>query len=289
MKILITGINSALGNNVARKLANEGHKVVGLGLNTNKSFNTYRHDLSSNKKLILPKVDACMHFAFITDAKYCEEQKNKAYKVNVLGTKKILDYCKEKKISRFIFISSGAVYGFRNKVLKEETRPKPMGAYSSMKYEAELLSKKYSKYFDVVVLRYFFPYGPKTKKNALINNLITNIMQGKKITLNKSGKPIINPVYITDLVNSTCLFCSKKFNGFNIFNIAGQDQASIKDISSMIGSLIGKNPNFTHSNQPFGNMIASINKLNKHYRPKIGLRQGLKSTISFLKNHEAKQ
>ncbi len=290
MRILITGINSRLGTLIARKLS-KNHEIIGLDLNDQGKFKTIKFDLGSDNNLdtMLESVDVCLHLAFITDVKYCEEKRKKAYDVNVVGTKKILDYCKNKKVKKFVLISTGGVYGFRDEPLKENMSPRPCDAYSSMKYEAEKLAEKYSKYFDVVVLRLFFPYGPETKVKSLINRLINNVRSGKAIILHKEGKPMINPIFITDLVEATCLFCLREFNGFNIFNIAGPETKSIKEIVLIIASIVGKDPIFEPSNRSFNNMVADINKLMIHYRPKTKLRQGLKITINNLKKNVLKK
>ena len=194
-----------------------------------------------------------------------------------------------KKVKKFILISTGGVYGFSDKVLKEDMRPRPFDAYSSMKYGAEQLVKRYCDCFDVVILRYFFPYGPETKQETLINRLINNIKSGEKIILHNDGKPVINPIFITDLVEATCLFFVAKFNGFNIFNIAVSENASIRKIALIIGFILDKEAVFETNNNVSKDMVASIDKLSMYYKPRIELRQGLKMTIDFLESNVVKK
>mgnify|MGYP001573018898 CR=1 FL=1 len=281
MKILVTGISSALGTIIARKLS-ENHEVIGLSKRKVKGFKTISFDLGSTKELRIGSVDVCVHLAFITSPEICEKD-TMAYRVNVLGTKKLLEYCRKTKVKKFVFISTGGVYGFSNKPLTESMKPRPFDAYSSMKYKAEKTAKNYSKYFDVVVLRYFFPYGPGTKKDSLINRLINNINEGKKITLHNGGKPVINPIFIGDLAQATALFCINDFKGFNIFNIAGPEKASIREISLMISSITGKKQVFKKSNKACRDMVASISKLSRYRKPKTKLKEGLKITIDYLR------
>jgi len=281
MKILITGINSALGILIARKLS-ENHEIIGLGTRDLGEFKTIKFDLGSNKKFDMEPVDVCLHLAFITDPKLCEKNKD-AYKINILGTKKILDYCIKKKIKKLILASTGGVYGFSNHTLKEDTRPNPYNLYSSMKLQAENAAKACSDYFDVVILRYFFPYGPETKKKSLINNLARNITKGKKNLLHNNGKPIVNPIFITDLVEATSVLCTKNTKRFDIFNIAGPDKMSVKNISLLIALLTKKKALFKPSNKMYGDMVADIKKVSKYYKPQIGLKEGLKITINSLK------
>ena len=281
MKILITGISSSLGTLIARRLS-QHHEITGISTRKFREFKTINFDLGSDRDLDIGPVDLCIHLAFITDPYICEKDA-RAYKVNIIGTKKILDYCKNEKIKKFVLASTGGVYGFSDKILKEDFKPRPYDAYSSMKYQAEEMAKKYSNYFEVLILRYFFPYGPETKRDSLINNLIYKVVNGRRIILHEEGKPVINPIYINDAVEVTNLLCLKKFKGTNIINVAGPESASIKEITQMIASIMGKKPVFQPSKEVFKDMAASIKKLSKYYKPRITLKEGLKMTIKNLK------
>src|SRR3989338_8398271 len=123
MKILVTGISSNLGTLIARRLSQD-HEVTGISTRNFREFKTVNFDLGYDKELDLEPVDLCIHLAFITNPGLCEKD-DMAYKVNVIGTKKILDYCKKEKIKKFVLASTGGVYGFSDKVLKENMKPHP--------------------------------------------------------------------------------------------------------------------------------------------------------------------
>ena len=279
MRILITGINSKLGLLLAKRLSKK-HEVIGLGTRDLGSFKTVKFDLSSDKELDLELVDICVHLAFVTDNKICEEDE-KAYRTNILGTKKMLDYCKEKSVKKFILASSGGVYGFRDETLDEDMNLNPVNRYSEMKCESESLSKKYTNNFEICILRFFFPYGPNTKKNTLINRLISNIKNGEPILIHKSKKPRINPIFVEDLISSIELFCFVDTGKFNIFNLAGLNHVSIFDIAVILGNLLDKKPLFQYSNEKYKNMIANTQKLSEYYENKTNLRSGLKKTVEL--------
>lgn len=280
MKALITGINSALGESIAARLSSDRkNRIIGLDIKPNRRFQTLEHDLASEKEIKDVPFDVCIHLAFITDPKYCEENRGKAYRVNVLGTRKMLEHCKRNGAKKFILISTGGVYGFSDKPLMEKSRLRPHDAYSRMKAEAEKLSKEYTKFFDVAVLRYFFPYGPGAKENSLINRLIASIKEKKPIRLNNSGSPVINPIYITELAEATCLLCSKKTGSFAVFNVAGPEQASIRKLAAMLSGIMKTEPIFEDAGKSSKDMVADITKLKRFYRPKIRLKEGLKRTV----------
>ena len=70
---------------------------------------------------------------------------NRFSKVNVEGTRNILDVMRKKDIPNLIFTSSSAVYGFQNldKPMDEETPWKPMSNYQKSKAIAESLVSQY--------------------------------------------------------------------------------------------------------------------------------------------------
>ena len=100
MRILITGINSALGSAIADGL--DGHEVIGLARTAHDKYPTICCDLRAGVPP-LPSVDVCLHLAFVTDPVFCRERRPEAYQVNVLGTKSLL-----KTASKFVFGVSGA-------------------------------------------------------------------------------------------------------------------------------------------------------------------------------------
>ena len=60
--------------------------------------------------------------------------------------------------------------------------------------------------WPIVILRLFFPFGPGQKVPRLFPSLIGRIARGETIDINTSlGRPIINPVYIEDLVDQIIL------------------------------------------------------------------------------------
>lgn len=187
MRILITGINSALASAVADSLA--GHEVIGLGRGQHPKYETIVCDLR-DRLPPLPAADVCLHMAFITDPKYCADNHHEAYRVNVAATAGLVAAA-----PRFVLASTGYVYGFQDGPLDEEMPLAPHDAYSAMKLAAEAAAARHS---SAAVLRYFFPYGPSTKPGGVINRLIGNIAAGEEIDLHEDNRPRTNPIFISD-------------------------------------------------------------------------------------------
>jgi nucleoside-diphosphate-sugar epimerase len=267
VKILITGMSSALGMAIAGSFT--GHEVTGLDRKNHGHYPTILCDLRDGVPK-LPRFDICLHLAFVTDPRICRESREEAYRVNVLGTKSLLPCA-----NRFVFVSTGYVYGFRDEVLHEDLLPEPSDDYAAMKLKAEEVVHEYE---NSVVLRYFFPYGPATKPNSLVNRLIRTIASGQAVNYHAQGKPRTNPIYIDDMVEATRRFCLGTWRG--LYNVAGLEVVSIAELAEMIGTALGKRPAFHRSGQVVKDMVGGTVKSLEIFRPVFDLRTGLEITTS---------
>ena len=81
---------------------------------------------------------------------------------NVLASENLAKFAIEKKIRKFIYSSSAAVYGMPEEIpIREDHPTRPINDYGKNKLEVENLLKDYSMEFplDVVCLRYFNAAG----------------------------------------------------------------------------------------------------------------------------------
>jgi nucleoside-diphosphate-sugar epimerase len=202
---------------------------------------------------------------------------------NVLGTLNLLEYGKRSRIRKFIFLSSGAVYGYAPYPLSEEHQPRPLDFYGLSKYEAELLVKNYARDFSTVTMRLFYPYGPGQRK-GVIHSLTRKILNGEKILLYNNDHPQITPIYITDLVE-IIYFSLIKLEGDSLFNVSGEEIASIKDISLLIAKYLGPSPVFEKvTDKRISNQIGVNSKMKQYldYKLKTRLQEGILSYVRSL-------
>jgi len=281
-RILITGVGGFIGRHLAEALKKK-YEVLGLDSRAvTKDYETLVYDLASTKPLkINKKIDIVVHLAALTDQNFCEKNKKLAYKVNVEGTRKILEFAKKCGVEKFVYVSTGGVCGHRRGMISEGTPASPFNTYTKTKYMAELLVKKYSKFFPVIVLRYFFPYGDLAKKDQLINRFLINVDTGKEIYLNQNNSSRVNPIYIDDLVRATTLAIESSSNKFEIYNIAGKEILNIKEIALLIGKKLQKKPRFVHTGNKVENLIGDIKKVRRvlGFIPKVRFKEGVSKLV----------
>ena len=129
MKALITGISGFAGSHLAEFLLNEQVEVFGLirrrsplhHLNSiQDSINLVEGDLqdSTSLRTILREVkpDWIFHLAAQSRIQPSIIDADKTFKINYTGTLNVLKASKEHNVLKFIFSSSSACYGLKNKV-----------------------------------------------------------------------------------------------------------------------------------------------------------------------------
>lgn len=160
-RVLITGSNSYIGNNVKKWLQKnlKAYEVDEVDLVekcwANRDFSQY---------------DVVYHVAGIAHAdvgKVSEEQKKLYYEVNTELAIKVAEKAKQEGVKQFIFMSSMIVYsGCKEKMITRHTVPMPLNFYGDSKWKADQKIRELeSSKFKVVVLRPPMVYGKDSKGN----------------------------------------------------------------------------------------------------------------------------
>lgn len=283
MKILITGCSGFIGSHLLNYLSSNKYQVfcisrTPLCRNTTKASH-FQQDISKkvNLKKIFPNIDCIIHLAAIMDRTV---RNLEMFKINTLSTLYLLEYGKEIGIKKFIFASSGAVYGYCTTTLSETSSINPVDFYGLSKYQSELFVNYYSKYFSTVIFRLFFPYGPGQVK-GIIPQLTEKIKNKIPIIIYNENCPKINPIYITDVIRVIEKSLSLEGNNY-ILNICGDEIFSIKKLSLLIGKYLGIKPVFTYiDDKKIKNLIGDNTLMKKVLKinPEVPFEEGIKKYL----------
>ena len=158
-KILITGINSYVGNSFAEAYKND-FDITKISLRDNEWQN---HDFS--------QYDNILHVAGIAHTSKDASLESKYCAVNTNLTEEIAKKAKLAGVKRFVFLSSIIVYGDSapmgvDKVVAKDTIPSPDDFYGNSKLQAEVkLDTLDSDDFNVAIIRPPMVYGDGSKGN----------------------------------------------------------------------------------------------------------------------------
>ena len=290
--ILITGSSGFLGSSLASHLIKKKHDVVGLAINTKKSlgFKQIRGNITSIADI--PKETSCIvHYAALTNVDYCQSNPNECFRVNVLGTLRMLELAR-KHDSKFIFASSSHVYGAPKKLpISENTELHPSSIYAASKAAGELLCEAYSKSngLDIIIVRPFSIYGPRSPPYLVTTKIITQIISGNKVRIGNTS-PRRDFVYVSDVISAFELLINKNLKGFSKFNVGFGKSFSILDICRKLIEISRKKINIESDSKSFRrseipNMVCDPSRIKKiGWKPQVSLEEGLRITFELFMN-----
>lgn len=142
-KMLITGVSGLLGSNLALYFRNN-YDILGLYLNHSimiEGIKIQKADLLS-KTLIKEVMQdfnpaVVIHCAAITDVDFCETNKELTDRINILGTRTVVEGMNRNN-TKLIYISSDSVYEGNKGSYSETDEINPQNYYGISKYQAEL-------------------------------------------------------------------------------------------------------------------------------------------------------
>ena len=282
-KILVTGANGLVGKILCQKLSEHYNQVYGITQKTLTEkitkINYIQLDFSCSwNAALLPKsMDVIIHLAQSSKFRDFPENVNDVFNVNVESTLKLLNYCKNAGVKKFIYASSGGVYGGGKTAFMETSQILPaekLGFYLGSKIYGEILVQSYATLMQIIVLRPFFIYGPGQNRNMLIPRLINNINTNNPINIAGENGILINPIHVEDASASIVKAINLKNSG--IFNIAGPKVLSLRDICEGIGTYLGKKPLYIHQSEQAEDLIGDITLMcNKLIYPERNLLESL--------------
>jgi nucleoside-diphosphate-sugar epimerase len=165
------------------------------------------------------------------------------------GTRRVLNFARTSGVEKFLYLSSGAVYGTQSPNLSHVTEeylgaPDPLdlkATYGHSKRMAEhlavLCGKQFS--FEVKIARPFAFMGPYLPLDAAFaaGNFLGNILSGKPIEILGDGTPMRSYLYAADLTVWlwTILFAGPSGRAYNV---GSEEAMSISDLARVMVSLI---------------------------------------------------
>ncbi len=194
---------------------------------------------------------------------------------------KLLEYARKANANTFVLASSGGIYGYGDDSFKEEDpilAKGDIGFYLTTKFCSEVLAENYKKIMNIIILRFFFVYGPNQRDSMLVPRLVKNVINENPITISNNGGIRINPTFVTDAANA--VINSLSLNRSCKINVGGPDILSMKEIGEIIGEEVGKKLIFKIEDKIAQNLVGDISLMSRLVGPpKIHFRDGIKELI----------
>ncbi|MFO0722392.1 MAG: SDR family oxidoreductase [Myxococcota bacterium] len=231
------------------------------------------------------RIDAVIHLAQEENYRGFPESAGAMFEVNLASTNRLLDYARRAGARRFIFASSGGIYGTSEAPLSETSLIQiegPLAYYLATKRAAELLVEPYSRYFGVSIFRIFFAYGPGQKPGFLMPNLVRSVRAGRPLSLAGPEGIRLNPIHADDAGRVLFAAANASHPGLEVLNLAGPEVLSLRQIGEEIGRALGVAPAFAVDLEKVpGHVVANTDRLQARYpAPQLRFREGLAAWLA---------
>jgi len=287
MKILVTGGCGYKGHVLIPKLLSQGHEVCafdiqwfGNFLEPHKNLKVVKGDVRNIEEVPLDSsIDCVIHLASIANDPCGDLNPKLTWEVSALATMQLADKAKRLGVKRFIYASSGSVYGVKEEEnVTEDLVLDPISEYNKTKMVAERVLLSYQDDMIVQIIRpaTVCGYSPRMRLDVSVNLLTMHALSKGKITV-FGGAQIRPNIHIDDITDLYIHFINHpEFTG--VYN-AGFENISILSIARMVTNHLPVEIEITESSDPRSYRINSDKVLATGFKPKKGVEYAILEII----------
>ena len=288
MKILVTGGAGYIGSVLVNKLIEQGHEVNVI----DDLSNGFRENIDRRAKFtegsILDKdnlnqalegVEVVYHLAAKIRVEEGEAKPELYKKVNIEGTLDLIKACVDKKIAKFIFASTAAVYGDPEEFpVNENSKTNPVNVYGATKLEIDKYLEANAKNMGISTICFrFFNIGGalKTKEGSWLKikhegatHLIPSILHSssnKPLLIfgndwpTKDGTPTRDFVHVVDLADALIkALNSLDRAGNQVINLGTATGSTVLDVVKTAEKSLNKVISYNFASRRAGDSFALV-------------------------------
>ncbi len=311
--VFVTGAHGALGSELVRALINEGNTVRGLIQSKGHTANLpsgiipFVGNVEDVRVLdsACDGADVVYHLAAIV-----REEKRRIgelMRVNVYGTKNVMEACRKNGVKQLIFTSTSDVYGGRRSEMLKETSqlmPRDKYGYSKMLAEQEIAAGD----VPYTIFRISTIYGPSFKTSFF--KVFRAIHEGKIVIIG-SGQNHMALVHNDDVIralllakgNGACL--NKTYNLSDGVPYTQEQLLSLsarmlgapvpsRHVSELIVKVLARQRSLESDELRFmtSNRVLDMSKMRDElgFEPKVKMEEGMKELVDmFLEEREKRE
>ena len=323
MKVLVTGGAGYIGSHLVDALLDRGDEVLVIDNLSTGSVANIQHRLGRPRfqfindtilnevllERLVPGVDLIFHLAAVVGVKHVVADPLAAINTNVRGTEVVLNAA-FKYWKKVLLASTSEIYGKSARVPFREDDDRVLGttsvgrwSYSMSKGIDEHFAFAYAvKGLPVTIVRYFNSYGPRIEERGygtVVANFFRQALKGEPITVHGDGRQTRCFTYVTDTVAGTLLAGEMRAAEGEAFNLGNNAETSILELARAVKAVTRSKSKivFVPYESYYGagfedtrRRVPSIEKA-RHllgFRPRVGLREGLRRTAIWCRQHYAR-
>jgi nucleoside-diphosphate-sugar epimerase len=256
-KILITGGCGYVGSLMIDKflskyqIKNIDTQWFGNNLKNHENLINVKEDIRNLKSDFIEKnTYAVIHLANIANDPSVELDQVLSWEINVLAAKNLIEQSIKSGVKKFIYASSGSVYGVKSEdKVTEDLDLVPISSYNKTKMICERLLMSYKDQIEIFIVRPATVCGlsPRMRFDVSVNLLTLQALKNKviKILGGNQTRPNIN---IKDMIRVYEYFIENNIKP-GVYN-AGFENMSILDLGKRIQEKVNCKLQIEESNDP---------------------------------------
>jgi UDP-glucose 4-epimerase len=224
--------------------------------------------------------DAVYNLAALADLNQGLSRPLDTVRINVLGNVNVLEACRVHGIKRFVYASTVYVYSREG------------GFYRCSKQAAENYVEEYQRVhgLDFTILRYGSLYGPRSRMDNGLYNVVRKALQEGKISYNGSPDSMREYIHVEDVARASVTALGQEFRNQSVV-LTGQEPMRVVDMLKMLAEILGISDSIEFSAGSYpGHYVrtpyAFQPRLGRKYTPPlhVDLGQGLLQLIEDVRN-----
>ena len=315
MKYFLTGAAGFIGSNLADRLLDEGHEVVGWDdFSTGqeqfvenacryKSYQLIRGDNLDPKglKSAMRGCEHVLHFAANADVRFGVEHPSKDVQQNILATFNVLEAMRSSDIRTIVFASTGSVYGESSVIPTPEDAPFPRqtSLYGASKLAGEALIDAYCEGYGFrgIIFRLVSILGERYTHGHVFDFYRQLLEHPDRLEVLGDGNQRKSYLYVGDCITAVLHTMRLRLNapnegGSEIYNLGTTEYCRVVDSINWICSELGLAPKICFrggrqgwiGDNPF--IFLDTTKIEKTgWHAKVSIREGVTRTVRWLREN----
>jgi UDP-glucose 4-epimerase len=250
--VLVTGAAGFIGSALCAQLCSCCHRVIAYD-----NFSRGRRDLLPSGADVVEgdirdanrlheavarwKPEWLIHLAAMHFIPECVAHPERTLEVNVEGTRRVFENCRNSSIRHVIFASSGAVYAPSDLPCGEDTTPLgPLEVYGESKAAGESLARNFHEQTGIAttILRLFNAIGPNETNAHVVPHILASLQTSDTLPL---GNTLPRRDYVdTRDIAAAILAVATRLDGFRVFNVGTGVGRSVNELVTSLAGILGR-------------------------------------------------
>lgn len=306
-RVVVTGAAGFIGSNLVDSFLAQGLEVVGIDnfrtgriefLETalrNPKFKLVKRDLFLDAPIsdVIVGADAIFHLAANADVRFGADNPSRDLEQNTIVTQRVLEAARVAGVKKFLFSSTGSVYGEAELVPTPESAPFPVqtSLYGASKLACEGIISAYAETFGMQVWIYRFVsiLGPRYTHGHVYDFYLQLMQHPNELTVLGDGHQKKSYLHVSDCIEAIHTSIREPSKLVNIFNLGIDGYCEVRDSIRWITDQMNLDPKIEFGigakgwvgDNPLIHLdVTKIQSLG--WKPQFSIEDGIRDTVRFL-------